>query len=306
VTRPGPVVTERDRAILRSVADYRFLTTEQLQRLHFPSSQTALRRLRRLESAGLVNRERSDALPTHAVTLTPLGTSALRSGDVPSADGDTRRGRTVRLPGAYFLKHLVEVNDFRIALETDARQRRDLELLDVLADTDRVTAGAATQPRPALAESVTFEGDRGERIAHTPDLAFALRRDGRQALFLVEIDRGTEVVGDPKRGVGRFVRFYLRALLTGAFAGLGAKLGGRDGFKSFRVLVVTTSAARVEAIRARWGTMPVEPEVAKRFIWLTTRDALLGVSLLEHGWRSLDPRDESRYVVAARREESAS
>jgi hypothetical protein len=198
------------------------------------------------------------------------------------------------------------VNDFRIALEKDARSRQDLELLGALADTDRAAAGAATQPRPVLSESVTFEGERGERIAHTPDLAFALRRDGRQALFLAEIDRGTEVVSDPRRGVGRFVRFYLRALLSGGFAGLGAKLGGREGFKGFRVLVVTTSGARVEAIRTRWGTMPVEPEVAKRFIWLTTRDALLGLSLLEHKWVSLDPRDESRYAVAARREGSAS
>jgi hypothetical protein len=84
-----------------------------------------------------VVRERSDALPTHAVSLTPLGTAVLRNSQ--STNGEARRGRTVRLPGAYFLKHLVEVNDFRIALETDARQRQDLELLGVLADTDRAT-----------------------------------------------------------------------------------------------------------------------------------------------------------------------
>ena len=303
MTRPGAIVTDRDRAILRSVADYRLLTTEQLQRLHFPSAQTTLRRLRRLEEAGLLLRQRSDALPTQVVSLTGMGASTLRDGDAAGMEVSTGRQRPMRLPGPYFLKHLVEVNDFRIALELEARQRPDLTLLGVLADTNRTASGPSAQPRSELSESVTFEGEAGERIAHTPDLAFGLRRDERQALFLAEIDRGTEVVGDPKRGVGLFVRFYLRALVTGAFREIGAKLGGAEGFRGFRVLVVTTSPARVDAVRARWGTMPTDPDVAKHFIWLTTRDALRGRSLLEHEWVSLDPRDETRYVAAARREE---
>jgi hypothetical protein len=303
MTRPGAIVTDRDRAILRSVADYRLLTPEQLQRLHFPSAQTTLRRLRRLEDAGLLLRQRSDAIPTHLVSLTSLGTATLRGGDAPCSGSAVERRLPVRLPGAYFLKHLLEVNDFRIGLELNARQRLDLEVLGVLADMDRSATGPAAQPRAVLSETVTFEGERGERMAHTPDLAFGLRRNERQALFLIEIDRGTEVVGDPRRGVGLFVRFYLRALVTGAFEGLGAKLGGREGFRGFRVLVVTTSSARVEAIRERWGTMPMEQDVAKRFIWLSVRDATHSRSLLEREWVSLDPRDESRYVIAAQREE---
>jgi hypothetical protein len=306
MTRPGPVITDRDREILRSLKEYRLLTTEQVQRLHFPSAQTTLRRLRRLETECLVLRQRSNALTTHAVTLTPRGVAVLHNGDdgTPARDGSA--SQTARLPGEFFLKHMVAVNDFRIALELDACRRHDVELLGAIADTVRSAAGPAVQPRAALAETVAFEGERGERLLHIPDLAFALRRDGRQALFLVEVDRGTEVVGDAKRGVGLFVRFYLRALLTGRFQGLGARLGGETGFKGFRVLVVTTSKARVEAIRARWGTLPVEPEVAKKFIWLSTNDALYSGSLLEHQWVSLDHRDEQRYVIAPHRTEGIS
>jgi len=304
VTRPGPIVTERDHSILRSLAEYRLLTTGQLERLHFQSAQTALRRMRRLEEAGLVVRRRSDAVSMHIVSLSPLGMSKLTAGTMPGTDGVVARRRPVALPGTYFLRHQLEVNDFRIALTLSARQRTDVELLGVIADTDRAAASVATQPRALLAETVTFGSEPAERITHTPDVAFAMRRAERQALFLVEIDRGSEVVGDPKRGVGLFVRFYLRALVSGAFDGLRARLGLPDGLRGFRVLVVTNSAARVQAIRERWGAMPMEHEMAKRFIWLTTRQALDVSSLLEHGWVSLDPRDESRYVLAPPREEA--
>jgi len=306
VTRPGPIITERDRSVLRSLAEYRLLTSEQIERLHFRSAQTTLRRMRRLEAAGLVVRRRSDAVPTQIITLTALGKTKLVGAAKPGVDTTIERRRVATLPGTYFLRHQLELNDFRIAVALSAGQRPDVELLSVIADTDRTAAAPAAQPRALLAETVVFGGEPAERLTHTPDLAFAMRRGERQAFFLVEVDRGTEVVGDPKRGVGLFVRFYLRALVSGAFNGLRARLGLPDGVRGFRVIVVTTSAARVQAIRERWGTMPVEHEMAKRFIWLSTREALYTSNLLEHDWVSLDPRDETRYVLAPRREEDRS
>ncbi len=306
MTRPGPIVTERDRSILRSLAEYRLLTSEQLERLHFQSAQTALRRLRRLEQAGLVVRRRSDGVPTQIISLSPLGVATLNTNATPGVGAALARRRPIALPGTYFLRHQLEVNDFRIGVVLSAGQRPDVELLNVIADTDRTAVAAAMQPRALLAETVAFSGEPAEHITHTPDLAFAMRRGERQAFFLVEIDRGTEVVGDPKRGVGLFVRFYLRALVSGSFDGLRARLGLPEGLRGFRVLVVTTSTARVQAIRDRWGCMPMEHEMAKRFIWLTTRDALQSTSLLEHGGVSLDPRDETRYVLAPRRGEDPS
>jgi len=262
--------------------------------------------MRRLEAAGLVVRRRSDAVPTQIITLTALGKTKLVGAAKPGVDTTIERRRVATLPGTYFLRHQLELNDFRIAVALSAGQRPDVELLSVIADTDRTAAAPAAQPRALLAETVVFGGEPAERLTHTPDLAFAMRRGERQAFFLVEVDRGTEVVGDPKRGVGLFVRFYLRALVSGAFNGLRARLGLPDGVRGFRVIVVTTSAARVQAIRERWGTMPVEHEMAKRFIWLSTREALYTSNLLEHDWVSLDPRDETRYVLAPRREEDRS
>lgn len=306
MTRPGPIVTERDRSILRSLAEYRLLTSEQLERLHFHSAQTALRRVRRLEQAGLVVRRRSDAVSTQIISLSARGLAMVTADAKPGVVDGVARLRPVALPGTYFLRHQLEVNDFRIMLALSAGRRPDVELLNVIADTDRTASAVAVQPRALLSETVALGAEPSERITHTPDLAFAMRRGERQAFFLVEIDRGTEVLGDPKRGVGLFVRFYLRALLNGVFDGLRGRLGLPPGLRGFRALVVTSSAARVQAIRDRWGSMPMEHEMAKRFIWLTTREALHGTSLLEHGWVSLDPRDEERYVLAPRREEGRS
>jgi len=42
-----------------------------------------------------------------------------------------------------------------------------------------------------------------------------------------------------------------------------------------------TPQPRVEAIRSRWGAMPTEHEMAKRFIWVTTRESLQASSLLD-------------------------
>lgn len=47
-------MTERDGEVLLSVYKHRFLTVSQIQRLHFPSMQTAYRRIRLLRTHGLL------------------------------------------------------------------------------------------------------------------------------------------------------------------------------------------------------------------------------------------------------------
>ena len=154
------------------------------------------------------------ALGTSAVTLTPRGTAMVRNDYIEELDRTDGNRRPARLPGEFFLRHMVAVNDFRVALEVACRLRPDVELLGFVADTTRTSAGPGVQPQAVLSETVMLGGAQGERLLHVPDAAFALRRGDRQALFLAEVDRGTEVVGDPKRGVGLFVRFYLEALLA--------------------------------------------------------------------------------------------
>src|SRR5204863_5792266 len=49
-------MTPRDRAILRDISQFRYLTSTQVERLHFGSRKLAQRRLRVLTAAGLLQR----------------------------------------------------------------------------------------------------------------------------------------------------------------------------------------------------------------------------------------------------------
>ena len=288
----GPAVTTRDLEILRSLEDHRSLTTEQIERLHFPSAQTARRRLRQLERAGLVRNFRTAALEHRMTTLTPRGVALLNGG--PSED-------TVRLAtgprSPLFLAHLAGVNDFRIALLHACRTTPDVECLGFISEFETISDGAARRPQAYIAD---VSEDGLYPIRHIPDGVFGLRRQDRGALFFLEIDRGTEVVGRPERGVSKIIAFYLAYLTSGRFTRYSKDFG--MPFDGFRLLLVTTSRRRVASIRERCGNIPFQPEKAKRFLWTTDAEVLQSQNLFEHPWLSFDPRDEAEYRIVSRRE----
>ena len=127
---------------------------------------------------------------------------------------------------------------------------------------------------------------------------FALGREESAALFFLEIDRGTEVLSDEERGLGKTIRFYLQYLLSGGYQRYRDAFGLRSDFKLFRVLLVTSSELRLQNIRRRCGAIPFQPASAKRFIWLGHEDLLQTTRFLEHAWVSLDPSDNTQYRIA--------
>lgn len=293
MTRPGVLLTERDLAVLSSLRMFRFLTCAQVQRLHaFPSESTVLRRLRRLEHAGLLRRARTPVFGAGLLTLTARGLELTVDGHVQTGG----RVRVPKLPGPLFLRHLAAVNDFRIALLESLRDRPDVRLLRFLTDSDRAWAGPGRSPQSPLGATIEIPGEALMR--HAPDAAFVLERQGRRALFFVEVDCGTEVIGQGRRGVGRLVRFYLHALGQGRAAALIPALALDEPPPTVRVLLVTTSGQRVANIRRVWGGRRFEREAAKRLIWLTDFAQLDGAELLNLRWRSLDPADQDGHRMA--------
>ena len=94
------------------------------------------------------------------------------------------------------------INDFRITL-VQACANSPLKLLGFI---------------PEYIGEKTKEGfvkkyirDKVSEYSHTPDAVFALEKDGKPALFFLEIDRGIEIVSDPEKGFLKCVVFYLNS-----------------------------------------------------------------------------------------------
>lgn len=284
------IVTERDLEVLGSIAEHRYLTVSQLERLHFSSAQTARRRLRLLAQAEVLKLIEVAGLPERVAALTSTGAEMLaaKSGTSVEAGG--------RPQNALFIQHHLASVEFRIRLSRACAARPDLKLAGFLPEHLTRTTRSG-QPQKYIRDEAPPIG--GEPLmAHTPDGVFGLERGGQVALFFLEVDRGTEVLGSGEHGVGKIVRFYLRYLVSGRFQHYKTDFGAGGDFRAFRALLVTTSPERLENIRQRCGRIAFDPPAAKRFIWLAASDLLTDGDPLQYQWRSLDPTDDSLYTIA--------
>lgn len=284
------VLTPRDAEVLGSLAEYRYLTVSQLERLHFASAQTARRRLRLLAQAELLKLVEVATVSERIATLTTSGAQALaEQSGLPIEVGGGRPQNPL------FMQHHLAAAEFRIRLAAACTARSDLKLAGFLPE-HLTRPSRSGQPTKYLRDEVQPFG--GEALlAHTPDGVFALERSGQLALFFLEVDRGTEVLGSPDHGVGKIVRFYLRYLVSGRFQRYRSDFGATGDFRGFRMLLVTTSQQRRENIRQRCGRIAFDPPAAKRFIWLATESLLMEGDPLACQWVSLDPTDASRYSI---------
>ena len=107
------IVTNRDRDLLQNLSTCGVLTTSQVRRQFFnnAAATTVLRRLRMLQSNGLVRKSTGLSNGQVAWTLTAAGSSLI--GQRPIATGINRNT----------LAHDVTLNDVRFALEKAAMAR---------------------------------------------------------------------------------------------------------------------------------------------------------------------------------------
>jgi len=285
VTRPGALLTTRDKAMLRTLADYRQLSVTQLHRLHFRSRQTATRRLRQLAQAGLMRSATVQGYPERIVVPTAAGLAA--------AGIASDRDDVGRLPAGLFLRHALAVAEFRIALTASVQLREGVELLNFVEDAERYLGSLNGVPASPLRSSVAVDG---AVISHAPDAAFALRRAERVAAFYVEMDMGTEVIGSPKRGVGKFVRFYRSALAGPAKRWLKEGLQLEREPDAVLALVVTSSPVRAGNIRSVCGAAAASDVILTR-IRIADSSVLQQQDVLGPQWCSLDPTDERRHAI---------
>jgi hypothetical protein len=180
VKRLRESLTQRELAVMRSIELYRYLTARQIEALHFydhasplTGARTCRRVLERLSSAGVLLRlERRvggvrAGSASYVYGLGSLGHHVLHQGDAARA----RR----REPSSTFLDHTLVISQLAVDLQTAARSG-ELALI-------------ALDPEPYCWR--TYQ--RGLEGIETlrPDLAVALRVEGYEYHWFVEIDLAT-------------------------------------------------------------------------------------------------------------------
>jgi DNA-binding Lrp family transcriptional regulator len=242
-------ITERDREIIRLVERFRFLRSSHIRSLIPGSPQQLLRRLKLLYHHGFLERPRAQIDYYHkggsshmVYGLGNKGAALLRR-DLDPGFGQVRWGENNRATGRVYLEHALLVGDVMVAIELACR-RTGIRLLTAreLAVADKITG----ERRPFRWQ---VKISNRVKLGVIPDYVFALdfkdqRGTGNRAFFFLEADRATMPVIRKNLSQTSFYR-KLRAYEATWSQSIHQT---QFGFHRFRVLTVTTSAARLKSL----------------------------------------------------------
>jgi hypothetical protein len=235
---PPICLTERDRAILSAVSQFRFLTTSHIRLLVPGSAQNIARRLQRLYHAGFLDRPRAQL---------PLRSTGEISEIVYSQSRKTVSGKKYGEVSFLFLKHALSVSDALIAIELACRHAG----LTFTRGEENIGHRSGGRGGERLRWTVTLRADdTNEKLGIIPDAEFAIENRNRAGYlqrfhFFLEADRGTMPV---RRKTLRLSSIYRKALAYSQTRRSGI-LKERFGIPGFRVLFITRSRDRLERMK---------------------------------------------------------
>lgn len=252
VDNPPPMrLMERDIEILKAVHEFRIVRGDQLQALYFGSQSTASYRLSRLYQHGFLDRHFLPTLGGIAsspalYTLGKRGVDVLRR-VLDCGPKDIRKPLNNQELSPLFLEHLLQINDFRVAVTVAAREQG--YSLEMWLDDFQLKSAY---------DRVVIQTSQGRKrsVSLIPDGYGVLQVPQGRACFFLELDRGTMTRS----------RFRDKVLAYQAYIASG-QYEKRYGTRSLRVLTVTSGPKRLENLRE-------EAEQAKggRVFWFTTSD----------------------------------
>jgi hypothetical protein len=244
---PAINIADRDCAIIRLVHKHRFLRSNHIVALIGSSSQQALRRLQLLYHHGYLERPRAQLDYYHrggsrqiVYGLGNKGAALLRH-RFGIHFQHLRWGEKNRSVGRMFLEHALLVSDVMVALELACRENGRVRL--ITGEELRLQNGHASRRKP-FQWNVTVEGSK---LGVIPDRVFALELEtanGERRFFFLEADRGTM----PVIRKHLFQTSFHRKLLAYEATWSQSVLERRFGTNRFRVITITTSAARVDSL----------------------------------------------------------
>lgn len=286
---------DRDVQVILDIYRHRYLSVSQITQIRFPSIQTARRRLRVLTADDYIGGFTAPGTPETIYYLERKGVEIVASYLQVSFDS-LKWVKSTRTPkDYYFLKHFLKANDFRIALTQALESESDIKLLGYIPEYygERTDKGGSVK---YIRDYICDMNDQSLIIHHTPDAVFALEKDGKPALFFLEMDRGTEVLTNPEKGFLKCLHFYLNYWVSGKYQRYSEDFKC-EPFRNFRTLFVTTSESRIDNMRQAAKNVNIEPKQVKRFIWLTTDDLMARDSIFQSIWQSADIADNGYYRI---------
>ena len=179
-------LNDRDQAVLKTVSDLRFVSGDQLTRIHFShaadaaangrAARRALVRLVRLDCLARLPRRVGGVRAGSAGFVHHLGLAGQRLAMLRGWQPE-RRGRRSQVPGTFFLNHTLAIAELHTLLIEADRSRR-FELLELAAE-------------PACWRS--YGGIGGQRgMTLKPDSYVRLGVGDYEDSYFIEIDMGSE------------------------------------------------------------------------------------------------------------------
>lgn len=248
------VVTKRDRLLFAHLASFGVLSTEQIRRLCFTSVSRTRRRLKRLWQHRFVRRntrpvQLGEGTSPYLYSLTATGRSLAGSGDRDVAI------ESVALRS--LSEHSGQIADVRIAI------------MRAMSDKSGRKLTTWQQGRHLRFVGNVRERNSPQVVPIVPDAFFAVKVDGGDFAYLLEVDRGTT---DLTRIRTKFLA-YIDLWQSRA-------VQERLAVRSFRVLYVTTTGRRLANMV---GVLQGMQSLARRRdIFLITRFERLDLDRPEH------------------------
>ena len=275
-------MTTSDLELLKSLAEYRFLSIRQIAFLHRRNLEGALRRLRGLEGADLIQSiqlsltgrqgrpEKLFGVTDAAIALlvenglTPTGT--LQAPTPPTRTASLVHDHWV----SWFLLHLLQIE--RTIKDLNTAFIRSVMPVGGLQNTDNIP-----NPRRRVSgATVTTEA------AIVPDAVFMIRStsQAKTLLFFLEVDMGSEPLKRQVRGgsdIHQKIVTYQQYFHSGAYKDYESSWPGP--FEGFRVLFLAADQNRLANLCTLVRNTP-----PSNFVWLTSRDQILAEGLSARIW----------------------
>lgn len=284
---PAFRLTDDDVAMVRELARHRFLRSTHIALLVGRSLDRTNDRLAKLFHGGYLDRPRAqlEYKPTRGsgpmvYALADKGSRLLRDNDLALPEAEWSRKN--REAGRPFIDHQLEVMDFYVGLRMALRDQPGIALLDA-SDLVRLFPDKrfnAANPF-SLRARINHHGAWYD-IGVVPDLVFALKfDDGSRRCFMVEIDRGTMPVSRSNLMQTSFEK-KMRAYLS---AHAVRQHERQFGWKTFRVLTVTTDESRIRTMIESLRDIRVPHSPGASLFFFATKNQAGQIGQILESWR---------------------